>query len=98
VKWKIIYRHKDQGGLGILDLEIQNKCLLSKWLYKLINEDGVWQQLLRNKYIDTKTRTQVKKTGDSQFWTGLMNVKNQFLSLGNFRLQSGTQIRFWEDT
>jgi hypothetical protein len=27
-----------------------------------------------------------------------MNVKNQFLSLGNFRLQSGTQIRFCEDT
>jgi hypothetical protein len=27
-----------------------------------------------------------------------MNVKNQFLSLGNFILQSGTQIRFWKDT
>jgi hypothetical protein len=38
-----------------------------------------------------------KKAGDSQFWAGLMNVKNQFLTLGNFRLQSGTQIRFWED-
>jgi hypothetical protein len=27
-----------------------------------------------------------------------MNVKNPFLSLGNFRSQSSTQIRFWEDT
>jgi hypothetical protein len=61
VKWKIICRPKDQGGQGILDLEIQNKCLLSKWLYKLINEDGVWQQLLQNKYIGTKTITQVEK-------------------------------------
>jgi hypothetical protein len=41
--------------------------------------------------------TQVgKKSGDSQF-IGLMNVKNQFLTFGNFRLQNGTQIRFWED-
>jgi hypothetical protein len=47
-KWQIICRPKEQGGLGILDLDIQNKCLLSKWLYKLMNEDGVWQQLLQN--------------------------------------------------
>jgi hypothetical protein len=41
--------------------------------------------------------TQVgKKSGDSQF-IGLMNVKNQFLTFGNFRLQNSTQIRFWED-
>jgi hypothetical protein len=26
-----------------------------------------------------------------------MNVKDQFLSFGNFRLQNGNQIRFWED-
>jgi hypothetical protein len=52
-KWHIICRPKEQGGLGILDLDIQNKCLLSKWLYKLINEDGAWQQLLRNKYLST---------------------------------------------
>jgi hypothetical protein len=29
--------------------------------------------------------------------TRLMNVKDQFLNFGNFRLQSGKQIRFWED-
>jgi hypothetical protein len=97
-QWHIICRPKEQGGLGILDLDIQNKCLLSKWLYKLINEDGAWQQLLRNKYLSTMSITQVgKKPGDSQFWIGLMNVKNQFLTFGNFRLQNGTQIRFWED-
>ncbi|WVZ93021.1 hypothetical protein U9M48_039044, partial [Paspalum notatum var. saurae] len=30
-------------GLGILNLEAQNACLFIKWLYKLINEDGIWQ-------------------------------------------------------
>jgi hypothetical protein len=37
------------GGLGIMDLDIQNKCLLCKWVFKLLNEDGVWQQMLRKK-------------------------------------------------
>jgi hypothetical protein len=44
-----------QGGLGIQNLELQNKCLLIKWLFKLLNEDGMWQELLRNKYIKDKT-------------------------------------------
>ena len=49
-KWNIICRPKEQGGLGIEDLELKNKSLLAKWLHKLINEDGMWQELLHKKY------------------------------------------------
>jgi hypothetical protein len=59
IKWNIICRPKDQGGLGIEVLEIKNKCLLSKWLYKLQNEEGVWQELLRNKYLHSKSLSEV---------------------------------------
>jgi hypothetical protein len=31
---------KDQGGLGILNLQLQNKCLLAKWLVNLLNTEG----------------------------------------------------------
>ncbi|WVZ94165.1 hypothetical protein U9M48_040091, partial [Paspalum notatum var. saurae] len=97
-KWDILCLPKDQRGLGILNLEIQNKCLLSKWLFKLLNEDGMWQQLLRKKYIKDKTIGDVQwKPGDSQFWSGLMKVKNCFLSIATFNVHSGTQCRFWED-
>jgi hypothetical protein len=41
-KWEVVCTPKDQGGLGVLNLEIHNKCLLNKWLFKLINGDGVW--------------------------------------------------------
>jgi hypothetical protein len=75
-RWSIIYRPKDQGGLGILDHEIQNKCLLSKWLFSLLNTDGAWQQLIKNKYLRNKTLTQVnKRPRDSQFWSGLMGPR-----------------------
>ena len=77
------------------DLDVQNKCLLSKWLFRLINEDGVWQQLLRNKYLGTKPLSQVeKKPGDSQFWLGLMKVKPIFLNGGVYKVSSGSQVRF----
>ena len=59
-RWEIVCMPKDQGGLGILDRDTQNKCLLAKWLFKLANEDGVWQRLLRNKYLRNKIVTQLK--------------------------------------
>ena len=42
-KWSIICQPKDIGGLGVQNIDIQNRCLLSKWLFKLIHEDGMWQ-------------------------------------------------------
>jgi hypothetical protein len=34
---------KIKGGLGIHDLNIKNTTLLSKWLFKLLTSDGIWQ-------------------------------------------------------
>jgi len=65
-KWNILCQPKEVGGLGIKNLDIQNRCLLSKWLFKLINEEGIWQSLLRKKYLKNETIAQVqKKPGDS---------------------------------
>ncbi|WVZ54093.1 hypothetical protein U9M48_004953 [Paspalum notatum var. saurae] len=98
IRWDQIRQPKEQGGLGIIDLEVQNKCLLSKWLFKLANEDGIWQSLLRNKYLKAKPLGDGgKKPVVSHFWAGLMDVKQEFLSLGSFSIGDGTQVRFWED-
>ena len=51
VKWNTLLQPKEQEGIGIQDLDIQNKYLLRKWPYKLCNEEGLWQQLLRNKSV-----------------------------------------------
>jgi hypothetical protein len=97
-KWEILCQPKEVGGLGIQNIDVQNKCLLSKWLFKLLNEDGLWQTLLRKKYLSRYTLTKVtSKPGDSHFWAGLMKVKDTFLNLGSFILKNGTRIRFWED-
>jgi hypothetical protein len=94
----MVCQPRDQGGLCIQNLEIQNKCLLSKWLFKLINEDGLWQTILRNKYLMTQTIGKVEaRQGDSHFWAGLMKAREDFLIHGSFRLNNGKQIRFWED-
>lgn len=61
-----------------------NSALLSKWLYKLLTSDGMWQQLLRNKYIGSKSLAQMEwKMGGSHFWSCLMKGKERLSTLRN---------------
>jgi hypothetical protein len=97
-KWNIICRSKDQGGLGIEVLDIKNICLLSKWLFKLLNEQGMWQELLHNKYLHNKMLSQVQvKPTDSPFWQGIRNGRDEFFQRGYFKIGDGQNVRFWED-
>jgi hypothetical protein len=42
--------------------------MLSKWLFKLCNEDGLWQELLRNKYLKGQSLSQIEKKQDTCFF------------------------------
>jgi len=89
---------KGPGGLGILDLRLQNKCLFAKWLVNLLNTNGMWQELLTNKYLKSKSLTQVKaKPYDSHFWRGLMMIKDEVLASGSFDIKDGSNTRFWDN-
>ena len=95
----IICRPKDQGGLGIENLEVKNRCLLSKWLYRLSTEtEGTWVQILHNKYLQSKTLAQVTvRPNDSPFWKGLMRMKEIFFQRVKFIIGNSNTTRFWED-
>ena len=86
---------KGPGGLGILDHRLQNKCLLAKWLVNLLNTNGMWQELLANKYLKSKYLTQVKaKPYDSHFWRGLMMIKDEVLASGPLISKMGATLIF----
>jgi hypothetical protein len=60
-RWSIICQPKEQGGLGIQNIDVQNRCLLSKWLFRLITEEGIWQNMFKRKYLHSQTITHVQK-------------------------------------
>jgi hypothetical protein len=98
VSWLVVCLPKDQGSLGILNLDIINISLLRKWLWKLFNEKGDWQTLLHSKYLKKATQGQVEaKPGDSHFWQGLMDVKRLFWPCTKIKVGDGQRCRFWED-
>jgi hypothetical protein len=41
VGWETVCTPKNRGGLGILDLRCMNISLLTKWIWKLENQEGL---------------------------------------------------------
>ena len=67
-------------------------------VFELILKGYNITSIARHRIRSTKTvssqKHQVyKKLGNSHFWSGLMNVRNQFLEFGNFVLQSEGRLR-----
>jgi hypothetical protein len=63
VNWDTVCTAKEKGGLGILNLRRMNISLLTKWLWKLEKEDGLWQTIVKKiherqalMYFEKKTR------------------------------------------
>jgi hypothetical protein len=67
-------------------------------LFKLLNEEGIWQELLYNKYLKHKTLAQVEaKPIDSPFWEGILHGKDDFFAKESFAIGHGQSTQFWED-
>jgi hypothetical protein len=85
-------------GWRVHDLEGQNLALLGKWLYKVLIEYGVWQTIVKRKYIGEKALSQICwKSGNAHFWAGLMAIKKFFFRYGTFNIKDRPQIWFLED-
>jgi hypothetical protein len=98
VKWEIVCMPQDQGGLGVADLRVMNFCLLCKWLWKLETTDGLWQQMIRAKYLKNKPLSQrVSKPSDSHFWQGVLKTAGTFTRCSRRLVGNGLRTLFWED-
>ncbi|CAN4112860.1 unnamed protein product [Withania somnifera] len=51
VNWAIVQQSRKNGGLGVGNLRLQNKGLLSKWLWRFIEEEqGLLKEVILHKY------------------------------------------------
>jgi hypothetical protein len=98
VKWSRICRSKKKGGLGVKDLRKQNISLLCKWWWKLETQSGMWQKIVKAKYLRNKTVANVKaRMPDSPCWKALLKVKEFYLKGRKVILNRGNIVRFWLD-
>jgi hypothetical protein len=75
VKWEVLCKPKEFGGMGFSDTRIRNICLLSKWIFRLENDSqDLSCQILRKKYMGDKGFFMSDCKG-SQFWISLHKIK-----------------------
>ena len=61
--WPLVCKPKDMGGLGVIDLQNQNDCLLRKHLDKVFNKaDLPWVKLIWEKYYGSLLPPQKSQT------------------------------------
>jgi hypothetical protein len=86
---EIVCKSKENGDLGILDLELMNKALLAKWLVKFNDHIVVskWKDILHVKYSISLTHL-------SPFWVAVLKDKDLVDLDFNKKIGSGETILF----
>lgn len=62
MNWPSVCTPKDLGGLGVIDLDLMNVSLLSKWLWQIENGSGL---CIFFKYLQKQTLSQAQPAGAS---------------------------------
>ena len=62
------------------------------------NEEGMWQDIVRKKYVRNKCIFQIKhKAQDSPIWSDLLKVKEYYMKGRKLIVGNGRNIDFWDD-
>ena len=79
LNWPAVCRPKELGGLGITNSKLMNKALMLKWVWKLYQQDdSLWANLIRAKYLVNEDIFASSSRGGSQFWRSLGKIKHLF--------------------
>lgn len=55
VSWNVICKSREEGGLGVKNVEIMNAALIFKWKWRILSDDeAVWRGILNARYENLK--------------------------------------------
>jgi hypothetical protein len=95
VAWDAVQAPKNKGGLGVKDLELQNRCLLMKFIDKLFSgEHTSWKDWILNNAASFDTPT---NGATSYLWRIVNDELNTYRSITVVRINSGAATSFWFD-
>lgn len=97
VVWPLVCRPKNKGGLGFLNLSVQNDALLIKHLQKFYNKEDVpWVQLIWNSYYFGRVPHDTTLCG-SFWWRDVSKLMDKFRVVYVVQVNSGDTVLFWRD-
>lgn len=94
----LVYTSKEEGGLGILNLQTQNEALVLKHLHKIFNKcDLPWVKLIWDKrYRDGKLPSPSLLKG-SFWWKDALKLLKKCKGLASVTIFNGQTCLLWDD-
>lgn len=94
VAWPIVMQPKEKGGLGVINLRLQNDALLLKQLHKCYNKvDIPWVTLVWRKYYEEKVPHECRELG-SFWWHDVMRLNTIYRGFARCTLGDGSTVSF----
>lgn len=95
--WELVCRQKNRGGLVVLDIKLQNKGLLLKYLHKFYNKHDVpWVNLIWSTYYENKVPHASDPCG-SFWWRGIIQLTDVYRGVLKVNIADGSSTLFWKD-
>jgi hypothetical protein len=88
---------KEKGGLGVINLRLQNDALLLKQLDKFYNKvDTPWVTLIWNRYYEGRVPHECSEVG-SFWWRDVMRLHIIYRRIARCKIGDGSTVSFWND-
>ncbi|KAJ1695517.1 hypothetical protein LUZ63_012215 [Rhynchospora breviuscula] len=98
--WSRVCLPKELGGLGLIDLKLQNISLLLRWLWRLYSQpSSLWSTLAKKLFAKRNSNTPPLgwNGNGSFFWKQLLTLRYFFQISTTTELQNGENTLFWFD-
>ena len=94
VAWPLVQRPKEKGGLGVINLRLQNDALLLKQLHKFYSRQNVpWVSLIWNAYYQNKVPHASREVG-SFWWKDVLRLNVLYRGIAKCSLGNGSTVLF----
>ena len=95
--WHMVQKPKSKGGLGVINLRLQNDALLLKHLHKFYaKKDIPWANMIWTKYYLRKVPHASSEVG-SFWWKDVLRLNTLYRGIAKCTIGDGSTITFWED-
>lgn len=98
IPWEILCREKEEGGMGLRNLEELNRALYVKLIWKIINEEGIWAKYMKRKYIGNKSFWEIsERLDDSGVWKFILKNRQEARKCLSLNIIDGKTTSLWYD-
>ncbi|RVW26926.1 putative ribonuclease H protein [Vitis vinifera] len=101
IRWEVVSRSREMGGLGFGKTSMRNSALLGKWLWRLPRErSGLWHKVIASIYRTHPNgwdANMVVRWSHRCPWKAIAQVFQEFSPFVRLVVGNGERIRFWKD-